>query len=402
MRPEARRADVTLVAPYPPAGQRHGGHSGVASYTANLAHALGAHGLDVDVVAPALDGDPVTFDDGGVHVVRAFPLGPRALPTALRAAADRDAAVVHLQWELFLYGGPASLLGLGPAMAANHRRGEALVTTMHQVVDPSTVDRRYTGLHRVAAPAIAARAGIAGVQSIVHRCSDATVVHEEPFRRIVPGATVIPHGIEEPAPIDRRAARRALGLDDRFLALCFGFLAPYKGIDVVLAAAHLVGQNIQVVVAGGEHPRLEGRESYGDELRRRAGDTVRFTGWVPDGDVANWFAAADVALFPYPRPFAASGVLALALAHRTPVLLSPALGRCAGAPNVLTVPLDARELAGRLRALAADPCVRHRLAHWTSVLAEGRRWPAVAARHAELYEEVLDGERAARRSLRAG
>ena len=46
------RPDVALIAPYPPAGERHGGHSGVASYTANLAHGLAAAGLDVEVVAP--------------------------------------------------------------------------------------------------------------------------------------------------------------------------------------------------------------------------------------------------------------------------------------------------------------------------------------------------------------
>ena len=32
--------DVALVSPYPTRGERHGGASGVASYTANLAHAL--------------------------------------------------------------------------------------------------------------------------------------------------------------------------------------------------------------------------------------------------------------------------------------------------------------------------------------------------------------------------
>ena len=249
---------------------------------------------------------------------------------------------MHLQFELFLYGGPSSLVGLMPALGAAHRTlGDApLVTTMHQVVEPSTIDRRYTRLHRVAAPALVARNGIAGVQSAISRAGAATIVHEEPFKRILPAATVIPHGIEDVAPIDARRGRAASSaLDDRFVVLCFGFLAPYKGIELVLEAARRLRPDIQVVVAGGEHPRMADGNGFGAELRERYGDVARFTGWVPDGDVSAWFSAADLCVFPYPKPFASSGVLALALAHGTPVLLSPALARCAGAPSVLTSPM---------------------------------------------------------------
>lgn len=398
------RPDVTLVAPYPPAGERHGGHSGVASYTANLAHGLVASGLDVEVVAPELDGDPETFSDGPIRVRRAFPLGPRALPRAMRAAAERSPRVVHLQFELFLYGGPSSLAGLLPALGPGKRAlGDTpLVTTMHQVVEPSTIDRRYTRLHRVATPAVVARSGIAGVQAAITRASAATIVHEEPFRRVLPGATVIPHGIEQATPVDRATARERLGLGDRFVVLCFGFLAPYKGIELVLEAARDLPAGIEVVVAGGEHPRMEAGGGFGAELRLQYADVARFTGWVPDGDVASWFGAADLAVFPYPKPFASSGVLALALAHGTPVLLSPALARCAGAPNVLAAPMTPRPLARRIIALADDAAALEELRGWSAVLAAGRQWDAVAQRHAELYEEVLDVDDHAGRRVRAG
>jgi glycosyltransferase involved in cell wall biosynthesis len=402
MRPD-RRPDLALIAPYPPAGERHGGHSGVASYTANLAHGLAATGLDVEVIAPELDGDPPEFSDGPIAVRRSFPMGRRALPCALRAAAERAARVVHLQFELFLYGGPSALVGLVPALGAAHRTlGETpLVTTMHQVVEPSTIDRRYTRLHRVAAPAVVARNGIAGVQSAISRAGAATIVHEEPFKRILPAATVIPHGIEDVAPMARDAARRQLALDDRFVVLCFGFLAPYKGIELVLDAARRMRPGIQVVIAGGEHPRMADGNSFGAELRDRYGDVARFTGWVPDGDVSAWFSAADLCVFPYPKPFASSGVLALALAHGAPVLLSPALARCAGAPSVLTSPMAAGPLARRIEALTDNPDALAELADWSGVLAAGRRWSSVSEQHARLYEEVLDVDRHTRRRVRA-
>jgi glycosyltransferase involved in cell wall biosynthesis len=401
--PLDQRPDLALIAPYPPAGERHGGHSGVASYTANLAHGLAATGLEVEVVAPELEGDPAEFRDGPISVRRAFPMGRRALPCALRAASERAARVVHLQFELFLYGGPSSLVGLVPALGtARHTLGSApLVTTMHQVVEPSTIDRRYTRLHRVTAPPVVARSGIAGVQSAITRAGAATIVHEEPFLRVLPGATVIPHGIEDATSIDRATARRTLDLDDRFTVLCFGFLAPYKGIELVLEAAGHLGQGIQVVVAGGEHPRMASGGGFGAELRERYGSVARFTGWVPDSDVAGWFSAADLCVFPYPKPFASSGVLALALAHGAAVLLSPALARCAGAPSVLSTPMTAGPLARRIEDLAADPDRLAELRTWSGILADGRRWPAVSEQHARLYEEVLDVDRHARRRVRS-
>ena len=403
--------DITLIAPYPPHGELHGGHSGVASYTANLARALSAAGVRVSVVAPTLQGDPLVFRDGNIVVRRAFDLGRRALPAAMAAAADSGAQIVHLQFELFLYGGPPSLLGLPSALArarwAPARSGSRapLVTTMHQVVDPGTVDRQYTRLHRVPAPAPVARAGIAAIQAAVSRASHATIVHEDSFTRTIPSATVIPHGIESVSPVEREAASAALGLGARFVALCFGFVAPYKGVELVLDVAGLTGPDVEIVVAGGEHPRLaaDGRAGFAAELASAYGDVARFTGWVPDDNVGRWFSAADVALFPYPKPFASSGALALALAYGTPVLLSPPLARSVGAPNVTTVALDPPLLSQRLNDLAAKPESLDELRHWSGVLAEGRRWPAVAKRHIQLYEEVVrDVNRVARRRFRAG
>jgi len=116
-----RSPRVALIAPYPPAGERHGGHSGVASYTANLANGLVDHGIDVTVVAPELEGDPAQFHDGGVFVRRAYRLGRGAIPGAARAVAEIAPDLVHLQWELFLYGGPKSIAGLVPGLVSLRR-----------------------------------------------------------------------------------------------------------------------------------------------------------------------------------------------------------------------------------------------------------------------------------------
>lgn len=389
--------DVALISPYPVAGRRHEGFSGVASYAANLAHGLADVGLDVHVVAPEAAG-PQVFDDDGVLVERRFRRGPRALGHALRAARATGAPVAHLQHELFLYGGPAALPGLPMALGAARRSAVPTVVTMHQVVDPAAVDDGYVRLHRVAAPALVARAGLAGVQHTIGRLAARTVVHEPAFARHVPGAAVVPHGVEERGGVDSAAARRRLGLaPDAFVALCFGFVAPYKGLETSCAAAELAG--VDVVVAGGEHPRLEGRDGYAGELRRRF-PAARFTGYVDESAVADWFGAVDVALFCYPQPHAASGALALALAYGTPSLVSPQLAATAGAPAEMVAGPGPVATAGRLRELLR-PGGLDRLRAATRALGGRRSWSRVARDHAEIYEEVRRDRRAPGRRLRA-
>jgi len=62
------RPDVALISPFPSPGERHGGWTGVASYSANLAGALTDAGARVTVLASAEDGEPEVARDGTTEV----------------------------------------------------------------------------------------------------------------------------------------------------------------------------------------------------------------------------------------------------------------------------------------------------------------------------------------------
>ena len=136
---------------------------------------------------------------------------------------------------------------------------------------------------------------------------------------------------------------------------------------------------------------MSGTNSYADELRRRYSETAHFTGWVDDGDVARWFAAADLALFPYPRPFSSSGVLALALATGLRSCCRRRSPAAPARPASVSAPVEPVALAERLKLLASKPEALDQLRWWADVLASGRRWPEVAAEHEALYRELTDG-----------
>ncbi len=398
-RSEGGSPDVALISPYPPRGTRHAGHSGVASYASNLAHSLADAGARVTVIAPEQRGEPHLTEDGPIRVERRFGRGVGALPAAARAARETGAGVCHLQHEVFLYGGPESVPGLLPALESLRREGMGPVVTMHHVVDPATIDGGFTRLHRVNVPAGVARRALGAVQRTITRRAARVIVHEPAFAQQTPGAAVIPHGLETATPADRAGARAELGLNGSFTALCFGFVAPYKGLETALEASGIAGEAVDLVVAGGDHPRLG--ESYAHELQSRFPGAARFTGHVPEEQVSTWFSAADVALFLYPQPFAASGALALALAYGTPPMLSEQLAGTMGARGEMVVSSEPHALAGRLRSLAEQPQRLEALRERGRELAAERSWGAVARRHLDVYGEVSDADRSSGRRLRA-
>jgi glycosyltransferase involved in cell wall biosynthesis len=392
--------DVAMIAPYPSVRDTTALPSGVAAYTERLSGALADQGMSVRVLAPELDGEPRQAHVGGVTVERSYRRGVAALPTAASEARRTTAPIVHLQHETFLFGGPSSVPGLAPALASLRRGGRGPVVTMHQVVDPAVVDSEFTRIHRVRVPHPVARVGLSAVQRTVQALSAATVVHEHSFGQVVPEAHVVPMGLDVADPPRSRATKAASGVrPDRLTALCFGFLSPYKGLEVALEAAAIAGDAVDLIVAGGSHPRLAGRDPYADDLKSRYQDTARFVGYVPESDVATWFGAADVLLLPYPRPFASSGPYAQALGFGTPVLCSPALARCVDMPEAFVAPDDPSGLAERLIELASDRGQLDHLGALTRELAAGRTWTDVARRHVALYEEVIDARRTVGRSF---
>jgi phosphatidyl-myo-inositol dimannoside synthase len=108
---------------------------------------------------------------------------------------------------------------------------------------------------------------------------------------------VVPCGIDTArfrplATDDRLAVRRRYGLGDGPLVLSLSRLVPRKGMDVLIeAGARLAGQveGLQVAIGGDgrDRRRLETRAS-------RLGAPVTFLGRVPEHDLADVYAAADV------------------------------------------------------------------------------------------------------------
>jgi glycosyltransferase involved in cell wall biosynthesis len=179
----------------------------------------------------------------------------------------------------------------------------------------------------------------------VLRRGDALVVHAkteaedakrrlagDPRQRVIVTSFLPVHELGGAIP-DRLAARTALGITaDRNVALFFGHVRPFKGLDLVLRAWPDIEQDVLLIVGG--EAWWKGEQEY-RELARSAGLRVvdrrdrevigasaqvafdfRF---IPDSEIATWFAAADVVLAPY-RIEAQSGVALTAFHFARPVI----------------------------------------------------------------------------------
>jgi glycosyltransferase involved in cell wall biosynthesis len=234
------------------------------------------------------------------------------------------------------------------------------------------------------------RAGQRAAQRRLYERVDAVVVHSEHGRRRLVGELgvapacvhVIPHGILRPAgdaPLPPELPPTELPV-----ALCFGLLRPYKGLDVLLEAWRGI-KDAELWIVGA--PRMDTAP-----LRAAAPSGVRFVErFVSEGEAAALFRRADLAVLPY-REIDQSGVLFTALGAGVPLVLSavggfPEIGARDAAEMV--APGDAAGLHEALARLLTDPGRRAALAAAALRLADERHgWDAIARAHLELYASL--------------
>lgn len=110
---------------------------------------------------------------------------------------------------------------------------------------------------------------------------------------------VIHHGVD-PNPYvgaDKHVLRTELGLPtDTFIALYTGHLYPWKGSEVLFAAARELGAGVQIVVVGGEEHTV----TQYQKRAREAGvdDRITYLGHQAKEYIPKYLAAADVLVLP--------------------------------------------------------------------------------------------------------
>jgi glycosyltransferase involved in cell wall biosynthesis len=342
--------------------------AGIAYCTTRLAEEMGA-----DVVSFSRQ-FPKRFYPGGNDV---DPTLPRAKAdfiidvinplTWLRAGwrLRRYDAVIFVWW-VWLFA-PAYL-----TMIALLRRRTRVILQCHNVGDKEPAAWKRWLTNRVL------RRGDA---LVVHAHSEAREAWTRSGGRQIVKTFLPVHELGGAIP-SRADARAILGIDKTNVALFFGHVRPFKGLDIALRAWRELKTDVLLVVAG------EAWWEKAAEYEALARENVRFDfRFIPDSEIATFFAAADVVLAPY-RIEAQSGVALTAFHFARPVIATTVGGLpeiIDGSNGILIAPENPSELANAVDEFFTS---RDRASMERAAAASARRysWPEYAAVFAALLD----------------
>jgi glycosyltransferase involved in cell wall biosynthesis len=226
------------------------------------------------------------------------------LRTALRLRRERPDAVVFVWW-IWVWALPYLTI-----MAMLHRRTRVILQC-HNIGDKEPARWKSELTNRVLRR---------GKVLVVHAESELQdAVRRAGGRRVVKAHLPV-HELGGAVPTEHEAKSK-LHLHGRNVALFFGHIRPFKGLDIALAAWPKLKSDVVLLVAG---------EPWWEAKYEKQHNVVFDLRFIPDAEVATYFAAADVVLAPY-RVEAQSGVALTSFHFARPVIAS----RAGGLPEIV-------------------------------------------------------------------
>ncbi len=221
--------------------------------------------------------------------------------------------------------------------------------------------------------------------------------------------SVIPFGINNTVPntsLSNAEAKHQLAINNNDKALLFfGNIAPYKGLEYLIAAFQELFQTdrtYRLIVVG----KPKGPESYWTEIQRRltnsdiADRVIAKIEYVPDEETELYFKAADVLILPYAHVFQ-SGVLFLGYSFGLPAIAAD-VGSLKeeivkGETGFVFKPWDSSDLARRIEDYFNSELFRNLESRRGEIKAyanERYSWHKVAAMTADVYSDLLTTDNA--------
>lgn len=393
---------------------------GVAHYVRRLSSALDERGVSFTVLTTreaARDSEDLRVKG----VVDGW--GITDLPALVRAICRARPEVIHVQHAAGTYGFKRAIFFLPPLLRAAGCRAP-LVTTVHEYgwweweprgVPPGAVEALKTWGQRRGKWDREDGFLLTGSDVLLttNTHAEVAIAGRLPWlaprlRRIplVANVDVVPVARDEAR--DEARSRYGWPPDAEVLAY-FGFLHPVKGIETLLEAHKKVlrkrPRTRLLLIGGAESLALCADEAawYWDKLQMLVKDlgldgTVAMTGYVSEDEASRLLSGADVGVLPFNEGVTLkSGTLLAMLAHGLPVVATrpdpPESDLKDGRLLRLVERRDALGLAATLSGLLVDTFRRKLLSKEGRAYTRNLSWPAMAERHAEMYEAVLESGR---------
>ncbi len=239
--------------------------------------------------------------------------------------------IVHFQHEMNMYGGSLTTIAFPILLLASKLMGIKVVTTVHAVVDPKSVDKTFVSLFKgqeSKIPSFALRLFFNYLYRSIGLFSNKIIVHTNILKSILIDSygisndkvSVVSHGVPKLQLDNLR--------NDKYI-LYFGYIVKRKGLENIIEGfKEYLSKNrdseFKLVLAGGE---IKGQEFASNELKELVkksglGDKVVFTGFLNGKEIDGYFRHSYVVAIPSVISIAASGPFALAISYGKCVLAS--------------------------------------------------------------------------------
>ncbi len=294
------------------------------------------------------------------------------------AGVRAQGKIVHFHWWSHLLF-PAFFT----ALVAAKMSGKKIVCTVHNI---ETHEKSWLD-------AVFSRVFFKGV--------DHFIVHTEGIKKIFSRAYVvspqrvhvIPHGVfdfYDNSSTPKQSRKRLNIPAEAKVLLYFGNMRPYKGMEDLIEAFSRLGreENYYLILAGSPWNQEYAREI--EERVKGLSSVLLKIAYIPEGEVGDYFQAADVVVLPYRNFTSQSGVGNIALAFEKPLIVSNAggLSELVLDEKLVFAAKDVTGLIACIRYVFSSPTQLKKLGKDSELLKKKYSWSEIAIRTKEVYDTI--------------
>ena len=263
-------------------------------------------------------------------------------------------------------------------------RGKKIIITVHNVLP-----HENNGLNKFLNGVVLAF----GDAFVVHNVKNKTSLSEI-YSIKQEKINVIPHGILETTSIQnifKEDAREYLKIpQNKKVILHFGNIRDYKGLDILLKSLKIIKEEISEILLIGAGKPWTDWGKYEDIIHKNNLEdyVIKKLEFIPPSDVEYYFSASDVVVLPYKYFDSQSGVGALALPFKKPLIVT----NVGGLPDfvrdekAIARVNDAGDLAEKSIRVLNDEILLKKLSNDSEELNKKYGWDGIADKTIKLYE----------------
>ncbi|PIS14576.1 hypothetical protein COT64_01855 [Candidatus Shapirobacteria bacterium CG09_land_8_20_14_0_10_39_12] len=339
------KESLLVISSYPLKGMVYGnGVGGVASFAKNNLIPLSEE-RKIVVLAEILT-KPEIYEEGNILVCRIWRRNFPGIYFDLIKAVKKFSKIKHfeVQFEFSLFG-ELIITGFMPLFLGLLKlSGKNIVIVVHQVLLSLDSLSGHLGWTERTLKQKAFSIILRLYYYLLAINSNKIVVLEPAFKRRLQAigikddkVSVIRLGVDRNLIATKKEiAMRELGIEkNEFVILVFGFLAWYKGSDLIAEAFTKLIQKypskkIKLILAGGESLTQKQKPHYQKYVKNlyslaAKNSRITITGFVPEQKLKKYFGAADLVVLPYRAFMSSSAVLSLTLSFGKPLIISEEL-----------------------------------------------------------------------------